>query len=98
MMERPVTTGTVAARRRTPAESTLSPTPIPAGLVSRGGRRVRPRDLWGVIPLKNVGEVMMVLARRKVASGGALAACGDDDIGDASVALLAGGRSHEARY
>lgn len=79
-MKRPVTTRTMAARRCTPAESTLSPTPIPAGLVSRGGRRVRARDLWRVIPLKNIREVMMVLARRKVASGGALAACGDEDI------------------
>lgn len=40
----------------------------------------------------------MLFAWCKVASSGALAACRDDDIGDARVALLAGGGSHEARH
>lgn len=39
----------------------------------------------------------MLFAWGKVASSRALTACGDDNIGDTSVALLAGGGSHEAR-
>lgn len=89
-MKRPVTTRTVAARRSAPAESTLSPTPVPTGLGPRRSRRVGARKLLGVIALQNIREVVVLLARSEIASGGALAASRDDHIGDARVALLAG--------
>lgn len=51
-----------------------------------------------MVPLKNVREVMVLLARCKVASSGALTASRNKDIRDARVPRLASGRSYEARY